>query len=184
MTKKTRTEQFDWSEWKPIWTQKTAKTPHDYQENHSPSEQTRIRLSHLRKTISASRRIVDARLWDAMSFEQQNAAIAIDHAFQTIGKGLGYRNSRFERRESQTPTYRTQSETDYQADLINQYFGWAKECKREKTNHAAIIDVLSFGKSCKAVDRERKCRNGWAKTNLLDGLDIYCKIMGWKKKSH
>ncbi len=94
---------FDpWAGWQPAWTtrhrgrhRKNAPpvTPHDHQETHSPTEAVELRLSAERTTTRSQRRIVDARLWDAMTPAQQDAALEIDYAFQLLSRGLGYRMS-------------------------------------------------------------------------------------------
>jgi len=177
---------FDsWAGWKPVWSIPRKKkhrkksipiTPHDFQENQSPTEAVEIRLTAERKAHRGQRRIVDARLWDAMVSSQQDAALKIEHAFNTMSRGIGYRISD-PSRISFEKSYN--NENEHQAYMVNFYFKWAKKCTEEKLLHAAVIDILVFGKSCRSVDRERRMRNGWARTNLLECLDIYCEMNGW-----
>lgn len=45
--------------------------------------------------------------------------------------------------------------------------------------HAAVIDILCHGKSCRESDRARRVRNGWSRSNLLEALFVYCEMRGW-----
>lgn len=177
---------FDpWAGWKPAWTTRhrgrrrknaAPATPHDHQETHSPTEAVEMRLSAERTTTRSQRRIVDARLWDAMTPAQQDAALEIDFAFQLLSKGLGFRMSDPHRlRHGRSHG----SETERQARRIAEYFDWAKSCKRENLCHAAVIDILCHGKSCRESDRARRVRNGWSRSNLLEALFVYCEMRGW-----
>ncbi|MBL1146621.1 MAG: hypothetical protein HND56_04735 [Pseudomonadota bacterium] len=183
------TEGFeDWTEWKPDWTipvkekkrrkgqEKRCQTPHDFQEKLSPTLPVRQNLGGGRSTVQHRRRIVDARLWDAMSPFQQNAAMALEQACYLLSRGLGYRISAPHKLNTGKTHFK---ETDRDAEKIAVYSQWVKKCKEQNCHHSAAMDILAFGKSCREVDRARKCRNGWARGNLFTCLDIYCQIRGW-----
>ncbi len=65
------------------------------------------------------------------------------------------------------------------ARLINAYVEWAKRCAKAKVSHSMIIDILSFGFSCRALDRDRRLGKGSSRQNLMEGLSLYCELRGW-----
>lgn len=148
------------------------------QEKHSPTEEVSIRITSDRSYVSGRQRIVDARLWSAMTPAQQKAAICVARAFETMGRGLGYAASDWERIPGES--YSGENASERHARLIREYIEWTTACAREKISHAMIIDILSFGKPCSAVDRERRVRTGTARSNLLQGLALYCRLLGWR----
>lgn len=170
----------DWTGWKPEWSKnnknKTRKSPHDFQEHHSPTKSVRLKENPAQAATRHQQRIVDARLWKAMSPFQQNAALALEHAFHQMSKGLGYRTSAPHKLNFGKAHH---SENDRDGEIIAFYFQWAEACKQEDLHHSAAIDVLVYGQSCRQVDRNRRVRNGWSKKNLLACLNIYCAMRGW-----
>lgn len=141
MTKDTQ----DWTEWAPHWSKKnktsptSPKTPHDFQEQNAPTTIVRQKLSTERTTTKHRQRIVDARLWKAMSPFQQNAALALEHAFHVMSIGLGYRTSSPHKLNTGKAHYR---ENDRDGEVIALYFQWAEQCQKDTLHHAAAIDVL------------------------------------------
>ena len=165
-----------WSDWKPVWTGK-KRTPQDIQERHSPTEQVALRLTAERPLHKSQRRIVDGRLWEAMTLIQQDAAIEIATAFEMMGRGMGYVLSNWQR----LPGCRGQANvSEAHARMINIYTEWAQKCARQKISHAMIVDVLCFGFSCRMIDHDRRLRNGSTRDNLLQGLSLYCLLRGWE----
>src|SRR5690606_40177788 len=73
-----------WAEWKPQWSgrKKPPATPHDYQERHAPTKAVSVRLTATRTMREGRRRVVDARLWAAMSAMQQEAAQRIAFSYE------------------------------------------------------------------------------------------------------
>jgi len=181
------TTETTWDDWRPKWTiensqakrkrkPKPAVTPHDFQESHSPTKTIKTKLSQKRHVDTNQRRITDARLWDAMSSSQQDAALQIEYGFRLISKGIGYRTSN----PSHIPNSKTHNnETEHQTEIISFYFDWSRECQKKGLSHSATIDVLAYGHSCRKIDKARRVRNGWARTNLLGCLSVYCKMKGW-----
>lgn len=164
-----------WEDWKPLWTGK-KRTPQDMQERHLPTEEVAVRLTADRKMHRSQRRIVDARLWDAMTDTQQNAALSIAAAFEMMGRGMGYVTSNWQR----IPGCSGQSNvSEAHARMIREYVEWAEKCAKKKISHSMIIDILCFGFSCRMVDRDRRLKNGSARENLMMGLSLYCLLRGW-----
>lgn len=117
-----------------------------------------------------------------MTPPQQDAACEIERAVTALSRGLGFRISatfRFPVTESARSAAPSSTLTDRQAEYIHLYFTWAREMEKDGLSHAAVLDVLVFGESCRAVDRARRMRNGWARRNLLAGMVLYCTLRGW-----
>ena len=164
-----------WEDWKPQWTGR-RETPHDAQEKHSPTEPVAVRLTAEKTLHKSQRRIVDARLWEQMTPEQQDAALAIAAAFSMIGRGLGYVTSDWQR----LPGCRGAANiADAQARLVNFYIEWSKECARAKISHAMVVDVLCFSFPCRLIDRDRRLKTGTTRQNLMEGLTLYGELRGW-----
>lgn len=175
--------QDPWSDWKPVWTGKKRlsktpglMTPQDVQERHSPTEPVSVRLTAERQTHGSQRRIVDGRLWDAMTPIEQDAAIAIAASFDMMGRGMGYVLSNWQR----IPGCGGQSNiSEAHARMMRFYMEWAQACTRKKISHSMVADVLCFGFSCRMIDRDRRLRTGATRENLLRGVRLYCDLRGW-----
>ena len=170
----------DWNGWAPDW-KPDAATPHRQQEQHSPSENVTLRGKTPRGKTQADRqdsrrRITDARLWDAMTGPQQDAALNIAFAFETMGKGLGYVTTDWQRIPGSSGPGNA---ADMHGRLIHGYVEWTKLCARDKISHSMIIDILAFGFSCRMLERDRRTAAGFARNNLLAGLKLYCRMKGW-----
>lgn len=125
----------------------------------------------------AMRRRSEARLWESFTPDHERAALRIGGAFMVIERGVGLQESMLAQAMREggpgggLPT----------TALIDDYFAWGRECTRRRISHAAIMDVLGYGKSCRQVERDRRRRNGWAREELAQGLDLYCILKGWRK---
>ncbi|MDE1151314.1 MAG: hypothetical protein PW788_02160 [Micavibrio sp.] len=181
----------DWNGWKPDFAPalpagkkakktpknnvKTARTPHQQQESHSPSAAVAL---HGTEKADARRRIVDARLWDGMTPVQQDAALEVALAFETMGRGLGYVTSDWQR----IPGCRgAHNAVESHGRLIRGYVEWTVMCAKAKVSHSMIIDILVFGFSCRALDRDRRVAAGFSRNNLLEGLSLYADMKGWPR---
>jgi hypothetical protein len=164
-----------WADWKPSWTGKKL-TPQDIQEQHSPTEQVAIRLTAERQTHRSQRRIVDSRLWEAMTPIQQDAAIEIATAFEMMGRGMGYVLSNWQRLPGCKGVANV---SEAHSRLMNVYIEWAQKCAKRKISHSMVVDVLCFGFSCRMIDRDRRLRSGATRENLMRGLTLYCDLLGW-----
>jgi len=180
-----------WRDWRPEWparprrksppsTAAQAAAPqtadvHARQELLAPTTPVRLRGAAGGEDVTR-RRIVDARLWDAMSGAQQDAALQIAMAFETMGRGLGYVSSDWQRIPGATGAGNAGAA---HGRLVHGYVEWTKQCHREKISHAMIIDILVFGFSCRQQDSDRRLRRGSARKNLMDGLTLYCLLQGW-----
>ena len=151
--------------------------PSDWQEEIAPTEAVEGTISKSTRRVReiSRRRIVDARLWDAMTADQQGAAERVARGFETITAGVGHSGMRFGQRVDHG--YGDPWEGKW--GLIEAYWAWAKQTQRERISVAATLDVLAFGHSCREVDSFRHRRKGWARGNLFGALEVYCDIKGW-----
>lgn len=151
--------------------------PADWQERHSPTEAVNVRFDTAKRTTIeiCRRRIVDARLWDAMRAEEQTAAERIYCGFVLISGPSLVKCVTLERVDGKTAN----GAANGIRDLSDDYWDWAKTAQRERVRVAEVLDILVFGKSCAQVDRERRQRKGVARGNLFDGLGVYCAMRGW-----
>lgn len=169
-----------WEGWKPDWTRDTT-SPHARQERHSPTAPVKARTGSEQQTIArkeaARRRISDARLWDRLTPAQQDAAREIAIAFESISRGLGYAAVNLERLPGAKGD--ASGALECAERLMHGYHEWTKRCAQARVSHSLVIDVVVFGFSCRALDRDGRARRGMARKNLGRGLDIYCRMKGW-----
>ncbi|MCF8469070.1 MAG: hypothetical protein K9G33_16870 [Sneathiella sp.] len=99
------------------------------------------------------------------------ASEMIARGFHLRTTGLGMRTQSFSWQPKSTG-----SADDRQLDLMRRFTVWAVAVQRKGLSLAAVLDIIVFEKSCRTVDRERKKRNGFARSQLLESLDLYRKI--------
>lgn len=165
--------------------------PIDWQRRHSPVARTRIVLA---RTIdpdtgelvehagsSPRRRVADARLWEAMTAHQQDAAEWIQRGFVALVGELAIRTSRvFEDEIARNRCYdKALASVERDAMALLAYKRWVRECAARGDNIAAALNVLCFGADCASVDKASRRRHGWARERLFEALDVYCKVRGW-----
>ena len=172
------------TDWTPQWTgKKPAKnkrallTPHDYQEQHSPTVPQRIKTGPDSNITKVRRRALDSRIWNSLNIPQQEAALKIQYGYEHMSKGRGFKISapHIERNGGRAPYRENLSQTA----AIEFYMRWAKSCIKNGLSHAACLDIIVFGKTCSAVDKDRQTRKGAAKQNLIACLNVYCQLKGW-----
>ena len=169
--------QDPWHNWQPQWAGSET-TPHRTQERHAPTQAVTLRQHDKQQEQSCRRRILDARLWDSLSQEEQDAAYEIALAYESLTKGLGAGTSDW----SRLPGARNPSAVaNAYGRLSGGYMDWARRCQTSGVSHSMIIDILCMGISCSALDRDRRVRKGTARQNLLDGLTLYARLRGWAR---
>lgn len=149
--------------------------PADWQEHHSPTESVLVRLTGQKKMTIARRRKTDARLWEAMSGFQQEAALEISDTFEGITAGTAPKIQNLER----TGGKAGHPASTAHIEETEAYWRWAESVQRAGLSHAAVVDILIIGESCRTVDASRHKRKGWAMENLLACLNLYCQLQGW-----
>ncbi len=106
-----------------------------------------------------------------LSEGQLRAAELILRGFHLRTDGLGMRTQSW----GGPPRGRGASE-DWQQALMRRFLHWAVAAQGEGLSVAAALDFIVFGKSCRAIDRERRRRSGYARRNLLDSLELYQRV--------
>lgn len=178
LSSRTPSSQDPWHDWQPQWHDR-AQTPHRLQEQHSPTVPVSVRVSAGREDYACQRRLLDARLWDSLPREAQDAAVDIAMAYEALTKGLGAATSNWAR----VPGPRNLGGVAHTyGRLSGTYMDWARACQHEGISHSMVIDVLCMGISCSALDRDRRVRKGTARQNLHDGLMLYALSCGWIKR--
>lgn len=162
----------NWEGWSP---EKTGKTPHALQERHSPTTSATLRDAGGKQREACLRRLADARLWDAMTQAQQDAAHEIALACEVLGQGLGYASSNLERISGS----RSNNALECRERLVAFYTLWTARCRQERISHSLVVDILVYGFSCRALDGDSRVRAGTARRNLVRGLALYCRMKGW-----
>lgn len=148
--------------------------PKDWQEAHAPTGAYMVKHSAETEVELTRRRRMDQRLWDAMSPDQERAALDIRDAFEYVAG----RVSRVTARYGETSPGRASSETESEKSVRLQakYWAWGSECRRLGVSATAALDVLVFGNTCGEIDRGRKKRNGWARDQLFQALAVFIHI--------
>lgn len=142
--------------------------PATWQARHSPVVAASIIPEGEKRRRPCQRRLLDARLWDSLNPQQQANAQRIERAFRIMSRGLGLRLSSFMQSFGGGS-----NESEREADLIAAYFTWGRAVQKQKLSHAAAIDILIYGRSCREVDALRRKRKGWARENLASALSLW-----------
>ncbi len=106
--------------------------------------------------------------WKSFSSEQVQAAQNLYYGFQRLYGGSGYRTQDY----NFMPKVKSTSQVwgDRYGDL---FIVWAQRVKAERLSLTAMLEILVFGQSCRAVDKKLGRRKGYARKNLAAGLDLY-----------
>jgi hypothetical protein len=67
--------------------------------------------------------------------------------------------------------------------LRRTYVEWAEIGVKGKFLHAAALDIICYGKGLREVDSGRRKAHGFAKTNLVNALDVWCEVRGWRRNA-
>jgi hypothetical protein len=152
--------------------------PEAWQEQHSPTEDVKVRYrqdgAKRVDLIQCRRRVLEARLWNGIHPSLQDAAVAIERGFSLVTRGMGHKPPSYELGAGGKGGY-----TDRDTGMIEDYWAWGKEALRQRIDHAAIILVLVEGMSLAAVDAARRKRKGYARAELMEGLNLFCRLRGW-----
>lgn len=149
------------------------KQPHEWAEAHSPTDFYDVRITSERRAHLCRRRQWDAKLWDSLKSNEQDAMQAINGGFQVICSGLGVKTFNPFRVQG------TPGNIDYGAELYRWYMEWGEKCNKQKISHAMCMDIISYGKSVREVARDRRCSRFAIRRNLGLGLGLYCELRGW-----
>lgn len=152
--------------------------PEAWQESHSPTEDVKVRYrqdgAKRVDMILCRRRVVEARLWRGLDPSLQDAAVAIERGFSLVTRGMGHKPPSYELGNGGKGGY-----GDRDVDAMEDYWVWAKEAVRQRVDHAGIILVLVEGMALAGLDMMRRKRKGYAKAELIEGLNLFCRLRGW-----
>ncbi|GEM_PF-4134465 len=135
-----------------------------------------VKLSGERKAHEGFMCNIHAKLLDALDMTQQDAMVDIILGFEGLTRGMGVKVGSYGPRVDKS--YSTGSRM---MELEGLYVQWSKLCQVERVSHAMAMDSVAYGKSLRQIDHDRRQRTGTAKSNLIDALDLYCKMRGWKR---
>jgi|GEM_PF-2140823 len=149
----------------------------------------RITADGKRTRQGATRRKHDARLFDAM----EKSPFQCERAFDRIARGYlvitGQVRVKVARlgRDIEVASGKSDEESfqEYITGLKRDYLEWAESLMGAADHpdrfirHAAAIEIIGEGRSASFVDTTRRKRNGWARDNLIDALEVYCKLKRW-----
>jgi hypothetical protein len=153
-----------------------SKEPADHQELHSPTEAVTVRLTGTRRQEQARRRTAAVRLFEGLLGDHQDAMQEIHDAFNDITGVVGGSIMLYE--ADYVPGT---GERGTKRDVLKRtYLEWAELGVRGKFNHAAALDIIAFGRDLKQVDTARRKRHGFAKENLINALDVWRELRGWR----
>ena len=111
--------------------------------------------------------------WQSFSAEQVQAAQHLYYGFQRRYGGSGYRTQDYRF----MPKVKSTSQA-WGDEYTGLFLGWANQVKAEGLSLVAILEVLVFGQSCRAVDKQLGRRKGYTRKNLAAGLDLYEDLRG------
>ena len=135
-----------------------------------------VKLTEDRKAHEGFMCNIHAKLLDALDMTQQDAMKDICLGFELLTRGMGVKVGSYGPRVDKS--YGAQNRM---MELEGLYVQWSKLCMVEKLSHAMAMDAIAYGKSMRQIDHDRRQKTGTARANLIEALDLYCKMRGWKR---
>ncbi len=157
------------------------KSPAEWQEHHSPTEAVEVVIAHTtngkRVKEQARRRRADSQLWATLTGPQQDAAERI-RLGRVILSGAGdVRISEWEKKpRSNVPASAVEGMTQIRVD----YLTWFRLCCIAKIDPEPARLIAGEGYSIADVVRERSLSRRTAKRLLVEGLEEFCTMKGWR----
>lgn len=125
-----------------------------------------------------ARRKRDARIWGNMSARQERAAEWIVSARDMKLAGLmGHRIGNYGQIHSGGHHDPEEYAKRYR-ELQDAYTEWRTECFRQRICVDVVVNILCGGSSLGSQERGR--RNGWARVNLNEALDLFADLKKWR----
>lgn len=115
------------------------------------------------------------RLWVGLSPAHQRAAKHIARGVEGYAARLGIATVRLAERMD-----RSVADDTWLLDFVADYNRWADACRDGRISRHAVIDVLVRGQPLRQVERAHRRRNGWARRNMTDGLQLFCDLKRWR----
>jgi hypothetical protein len=154
----------------------------EWQEFHSPTEAVEITISLATRRVKEScrRRKADARVWNAMSPDQELAAERILKGFLLCGGAIGCRTMPYNLSlTSGSMSSEEGFDTQYiqmQVEIANRYREWTLTAQKGKISVGDIVGYLSGLDTLNDLDKFNRVREGTARKNLFEGIDLYNKL--------
>jgi len=149
-----------------------------HQEKEHPTEPYEVKVTNEKTVTRTRRRKQDARLFDDLDSYHQQAMEEILDGWNYATNGIGVKVmqwKRFEERHRGKFPLTSRGE-----DMRTNFVDWATRGREREFHLRGAIEIIVFGWSLNKTDKFFKKRNGWAKWNLLDALNSYCKLRGFK----
>lgn len=155
----------------------------DFQALHHPTEPYNLRpTGEIRggrvvrsRPEMVQRRKQDARIFKDMTPAQESAFELIYYGWRALSSDVimksGFDILRVDGGRRTIDPERT-------AEMASRYYAWAKACPENDVHVASVINVVCQVASLRASERLYRKRNGWAKPNLINGLELYIKMWG------
>ena len=155
--------------------------PADWQETHSPTEAVEVTISKgTRRTQErCRRRKEDARIWEAMSPNQERAAVWIHAALAQVLGDVAVRISRYDQGRRGTSH---SDDPEWQARLREGYRKWAAVALDRGFVVSDVNQILGHGETLSEQDERIRQRKGRAKQHLLHALQEFVVLQGWERR--
>lgn len=115
------------------------------------------------------------RLWARLSPAQQRAAAHISRGVEGYAARTGAATIRLgERMDAGV------ADDTWLLDFVDDYNKWAARCRDYRISRHAVVDVLVRGMPMRRVERAHRRRNGWARRNMVEGLQLFCDMKCWR----
>ncbi|MZR30909.1 hypothetical protein [Sneathiella litorea] len=143
---------------------KTGDTPKSFKASQRAGPKNRLRKSRSRSREPSFHLILTEE-------RQIRASEMIARGFHLRTAGLGMRTQSY----NWQPSSKGNME-DWQVDVMRRFMRWAVAAQAAGILVSVVLDIIVFGKSCRTVDRERQKRNGFARAQLLKGVELYNRV--------
>ena len=156
-----------------------AAQPADWQEWHSPTEAVEVVISKTRTKQQCRRRKEDARIWEAMTPNQERAAYWIYAALLQVLGDVAVRISRYEQGRRGVDH---SDDPEWQVRVREGYRKWLAVADDKGFVAGDVIQILAHGETLVDQDRRIRQRNGRARDHLLRALQEFVYLQGWERQ--
>ena len=155
--------------------------PADWQETHSPTEAVEVTISKgTRRTQErCRRRKEDARIWEAMTPNQERAAVWIHAALSQVLGDVAVRISRYDQGRRGVDH---SDDPEWHARLREGYRQWVAAALDSGFVASDVIQILGHGETLSEQDERIRQRKGRAKQHLLHALQEFIVLQGWERR--
>ncbi len=175
---KKRTEKFIYKNGKKrfLSAHEDPDKPDYWREQKSPTAPVKVTIRQGEEVTVTRRTRLSTSLIDTLVGRQEDAYNGILIGFEKITGKVGCKIGSMEPRIVTTGNDRGNNVAE------ERYWEWAVKAQESGISVTALLDAIYFFKSFRQIDRERQKRKGWARDNVIEGLDLYCMLRGWATK--